>query len=141
MSMLSALLNALRKGQCSKLLYKLKCKMECGVPRSVNGRRSEMPLLMPRNRRSSVPDILCDIALTVVTAFDWMPRSTKQRKEASRRIVRLLHKGSERKESCAPRSPSKDDSLWLTKGTNEDVIGTHSRESMMNRTAGDIGDA
>nr|CDJ89816.1 endonuclease-reverse transcriptase [Haemonchus contortus] len=37
----------------------------CGVPSSVTERRSGMPLITPRNRRSGGPDTLCDIVMTV----------------------------------------------------------------------------
>nr|CDJ88285.1 reverse transcriptase [Haemonchus contortus] len=36
-----------------------------GVPSFVNERRSGMPLITPRNRRSGGPDTLCDIVTTV----------------------------------------------------------------------------
>ncbi|XGW11155.1 hypothetical protein V3C99_012562 [Haemonchus contortus] len=55
MSTLSALFNALWKGRCSEFPYTRKCRRESGVPSSVTERRSGMPLITPRNRRSGRP--------------------------------------------------------------------------------------
>ncbi|XGW01684.1 hypothetical protein V3C99_014085, partial [Haemonchus contortus] len=40
---------------CSEFPYTRKCRRESGVPSSVTERRSGMPLITPRNRRSGRP--------------------------------------------------------------------------------------
>uniref|UniRef100_A0A7I4XYX2 Reverse transcriptase domain-containing protein n=1 Tax=Haemonchus contortus TaxID=6289 RepID=A0A7I4XYX2_HAECO len=77
----------------------------------VDERRSGMPLITPRDRRSGGPDTLCDIMMTVGPERLRTGSLGTSGDQDGHQWARLLHESSERKECLAPCPSSECDSL------------------------------